>query len=49
MSIVPVLCECASPHLCHLSLQSQFRFVCEAIHRVYTEELVKPLAEYQQR
>uniref|UniRef100_A0A0P4VYZ8 Tyrosine-protein phosphatase n=1 Tax=Scylla olivacea TaxID=85551 RepID=A0A0P4VYZ8_SCYOL len=28
---------------------SQFRFVCEAIHRVYTEELVKPLAEYQQR
>ncbi|XP_050686630.1 uncharacterized protein LOC126980589 isoform X5 [Eriocheir sinensis] len=28
---------------------SQFRFVCEAIHRVYTEELVKPLAEYEQR
>ncbi|KAK8727857.1 hypothetical protein OTU49_009486 [Cherax quadricarinatus] len=28
---------------------SQFRFVCEAIERVYSEGLVKPLAEYQQR
>ncbi|KAK4318744.1 hypothetical protein Pmani_010260 [Petrolisthes manimaculis] len=28
---------------------SQFRFVCEAIQRVYTEGVVKPLAEYQQR
>ncbi|KAG7171479.1 Tyrosine-protein phosphatase non-receptor type 4-like 3 [Homarus americanus] len=28
---------------------SQFRFVCEAIQRVYSEGLVKPLAEYQQR
>lgn len=31
------------------SLQSQYRFVCEAIQRVYSEGLVKPLAEYQQR
>lgn len=28
---------------------SQYRFVCEAIQRVYSEGLVKPLAEYQQR
>ncbi|XP_069157851.1 tyrosine-protein phosphatase non-receptor type 4 isoform X6 [Procambarus clarkii] len=28
---------------------SQFRFVCEAIQRVYSEGLIKPMAEYQQR
>lgn len=32
-----------------IQTSSQYRFVCEAIQRVYSEGLVKPLAEYQQR
>ena len=29
--------------LCFAVFQSQYRFVCEAILKVYEEELVKPL------
>ncbi|CAL4090418.1 unnamed protein product [Meganyctiphanes norvegica] len=32
-----------------IQTSSQYRFVCEAIQRVYQEGLIKPLSEYQQR
>jgi protein tyrosine phosphatase len=30
-----------------IQTSSQFRFVCEALHRVYKEKLVQPLPEFR--